>query len=105
VRHVVDELTAPNIAYTIDYAASGPKESADKACASKGEDPQAKAACMEKERAKFVADVLVFEKVGAGLFLMVYKRNGDSLAEVSKSPIEFKNETGRTRPETAWRST
>ena len=93
-RHVVDELTGPNVAYTIEYSESGPKEAAEKACASKADDPRARAACMEKERGRFLADVLVFKKDPKGPYWVIYRRKGDTLAEVSKSAIEFKNETG-----------
>ncbi len=93
-RHVVDELTAPSVAYTLDYGGSGPKQLAEKACAGKADDPQARAACMEKERGRFLADVLVFTKDAQGVTWTIYRRNGNNLAEVSRSAIDFKDETG-----------
>jgi hypothetical protein len=44
---------------------------------------------MEKERGKFLADVLVFRKAGSALSLTVYRRQGNALQELSKSAIDF----------------
>jgi hypothetical protein len=93
-RHVVDWITGPNVAFTIDYANSEAKPAADRACAAKvGEDPAARAKCVEKERSKFYADVLSFSKDGNRFLLKIYKRDHNSLIEVSTSAIEFGPET------------
>ena len=86
-RSVGDRVFAPRIAYMVNYPVSGAKDVADHKCAVKFPAPEAKAACMEKERGKFTADVLVFEKSDEGQWLTIYKRNGNALAQMSKSKL------------------
>jgi hypothetical protein len=90
-------IGAANMAFMIDYGASAPKEAAEKACdAESGDDPQARAACIQKAREEFLADVLQFKKVGAKWFWISYQRKGRQLIEVHKTEIELGEETEST---------
>ena len=94
VRSLGDVLIAPSVAYMLNYGESAPKQAAATLCASRaGEDPQKRAECMEKERERVTADVLVFGKSGKVLFLTVYRRAHNTLTELSKSQMEFAKET------------
>jgi len=86
-RTVADRVFAPRMAYTVNYSASGAKDVADQKCAKKFPAPEAKASCMEKERGKFTADILVFEKTDEGQWVTIYKRTGNALSQMSKSRI------------------
>lgn len=92
-RSVADRVFAPRIAYMVNYPVSGAKDVADHKCSVKFPAPEAKAACMEKERNKFTADVLVFEKSDQGQWLTIYKRNGNALAQMSKSKLGVGEDT------------
>jgi hypothetical protein len=86
---LADRLVAPSVAFMIRYDDSAPKQAADAACAKGSEDPELHVKCMEKERGKFLADVLVFRKAGSALSFTVYRRQGNSLTEISKSAVDF----------------
>lgn len=91
----VEMVTARDVAFLVDYATSDARTTAEADCdkESKG-DPAAKGACLEKARDKFQPDVLRFRKDDKGkVALMVYKRSGSALREVSVSAIEFTDET------------
>ena len=90
---LADRLVAASVAFMIRYDDSAPKQAADGACAKTSEDPEAHVKCMEKERGKFVSDVLLFRKAGEALSLTVYKRQGSSLQELSKSTVAFTDQT------------
>jgi hypothetical protein len=90
---LADRLVAASVAFMIRYDDSAPKQAADAACAKTSEDPEAHVKCMEKERGKFVSDVLLFRKAGSALSLTVYKRQGNALQELSKSAIELTEQT------------
>ncbi len=92
-RSVSDRVFAPRIAYMVNYPVSGAKDVADHKCSVKFPAPEAKANCMEKERGKFTADVLVFEKSDEGQWLTIYKRNGNALAQMSKSKLALGEDT------------
>lgn len=77
----------------VNYPVSGAKDVADHKCSVKFPAEQAKAACMEKERGKFTADVLVFEKSDEGQWLTVYKRSGNALTQMSKSKVVLAEDT------------
>jgi len=95
-RTVSERAFAPRVAYMVNYPVSGAKDVADHRCAVKFPEPEAKAACMEKERNKFTADVLVFEKSDAGQWLTIYKRSGNALSEMSKSRVVLGEDTTET---------
>jgi hypothetical protein len=92
-RSVADRVFAPRIAYMVNYPISGAKDVADHKCSVKFPAPEAKANCMEKERNKFTADVLVFEKSDEGQSLTIYKRTGNALAQMSKSKLALGEDT------------
>ena len=52
---------------------------------------------MQKTRAQFLADVLVFQKDKKGhVTLTIYKRNDSELKEVYIAPVSFANETANS---------
>lgn len=77
----------------IRYDDSAPKQAADTACAKAGDDPDARSQCLEKERSRFIADVLRFHKEDKGTTLTIYRRQGNTLQEVSKSVVELGEQT------------
>lgn len=80
----------------LNYPISGAKDAADRKCTAKFPAPEAKAACMEKERNKFTADVLVFEKSDKGQSFTIYKRSGNNLVEMSRAKIAVGADTTET---------
>jgi hypothetical protein len=87
----VTMLTARDVAFLVDYANSGVRESAEADCDKEAKgDPQAKGTCLEKAREKFLPDVLRFKKDDHGkVSLLVYKRSGSTLREIYVGAIEF----------------
>jgi hypothetical protein len=77
----------------VNYPNSGAKDVADHKCSVKFPAPDAKAACLEKERDKFTADVLVFEKSDKGQWVSIYKRSGNALSQMSKSKVALGEDT------------
>ncbi len=88
-------ITAPDVAFLVDYANSGAREKALSQCEQESKDDAAlKGKCLEKARDKFVADVLRFKKDAQGKWsLAVYKRQGSRLDEVYIGSVEFGEET------------
>jgi hypothetical protein len=108
-RTLSDRVFAPRVAYMVNYPASGAKDVADKKCAAKSPEPEAKAACMDKEREKFTADVLVFKKADGESSLTIYKRAGNALSEMSKSKVVLGEDTPeklavKVESDKGWRS-
>lgn len=93
VTPIADRIIASSVAYMIRYDDSAPRKVADSACAKTGEDPEAHSKCMEKERGRFVADVLRFHKDDKGTSLTIYRRQGNALQELSKSAVDFGEQT------------
>jgi len=92
-------LTAPKVAFLIDYPNSEAKEKAEAACAKdpKAEDPAVKSACLQKARGQFRADVLLFHKDSKDhITLTIYRRNESALAEVFVAPVAFANVTAHS---------
>jgi hypothetical protein len=90
-------LTAARVAFLIDYGNSEAKAKAQAKCDKdpKKDDPAVKAACMEKARAQFLADVLVFKSDKKNnVTLTIYKRNDSNLKEVFVAPVSLKDEGG-----------
>lgn len=78
----------------LNYGESAPKGAAEKLCTGRaGEDLGKRAECMEKERERVTADVLVFSKAEKLFFLTVYRRAHNTLTELSKAQVEFAKET------------
>jgi hypothetical protein len=92
-RSISDRVFAPRIAYMVNYPVSGAKDVADHKCSVKFPAPEAKANCMDKERNRFTADVLVFEKSDQGQWLTIYKRTGNALSQMSKSKLALGEDT------------
>jgi hypothetical protein len=93
VTPIADRIVASSIAFMIRYDDSAPKQAAIAACAKAGDDPEARATCMEKERGRFVADVLRFHKDDKGTSLTIYRRQGNALQEISRSAVDFGEQT------------
>jgi hypothetical protein len=90
-RTPIETITAAKLAFVINHMGSALNEAAEKKCTS--DDPKTKAACMQKQRAAFKADVLQFKKDDKGkLWWIVYQRKGSALTVLSKSTIEFSDE-------------
>ena len=89
-------VTAAGAAFLVDYRNSEAKVRAQASCAKapKKDDPASKATCMDKARAQFLADVLVFKSDKKGnASLTIYKRTDSALAEVFKAPVSLKDES------------
>ncbi|MBN2192139.1 MAG: hypothetical protein JW751_04930 [Polyangiaceae bacterium] len=88
-------LTTPDVAFAFDYNSSGLKEKHEEKCKSVKDNPSALAACLNRERAAFKADVIQFFKDAENkLTFVVYVRKGNTLAQVFEAPAEFADETG-----------
>lgn len=93
LRTPIDIITAPKLAFVINHPSSALQEAAEKKCASVAQDPAKRAACMQKERGRFPADVLQFKKDTEGtLWWIIYRRKGTALTVVSRSSIELSDE-------------
>ena len=95
----IDMLTARDAAFLIDYANSAPKEAAQAACEkeAKGE-PEKMGACLTKAREQFQPDVLRFRKDSEKqTSLLVYKRVGSTLREVSIAVVELSEDGDAVR--------
>ena len=94
----LDIMTARDAAFLIDYANSDVKERAQAACAKEG-DAERSHACEEKARDAFQGDVIRFKR-GADdkkdwaktVALVIYKRSGSALREVSVGTVELSEE-------------
>lgn len=87
-RSAIDILTSPDTAFLINYAGSGPMETARQACTEKsGGDPAAQAKCLTDAREAFKADVIRFRKDGSHWSWTVYKRAGNRLDEVTSGRV------------------
>ena len=92
-RTVSERVFAPRVSYMVNYPSSGAKDVAEHKCSVKFPAPEAKAACLDKERDKFTADVLVFEKTDKGQWVSIYKRSGNALSQMSKSKVALGEDT------------
>jgi hypothetical protein len=91
----IDIMTARDAAFLIDYANSDAKERAKTACA-KEADAERVQACEEKARDAFQGDVIRFKRGPDDkkdwektVSLVIYKRNGSALREVSVGTVEL----------------
>ncbi|HEX4341061.1 MAG TPA: hypothetical protein VH062_34365 [Polyangiaceae bacterium] len=97
---IADRIFAPSVAFMIRYDDSAPKQAARTACTKFDEDPDAHGKCVDKERSRFLADVLVFKQSDKGTkqseqttSLIIYRRDGNSLSEISRSALEVGDKT------------
>lgn len=96
----IDILTARDVAFLIDYANSGARTKAQEKCDKEAKgDADALGKCLTKAREDFQPDVLRFRKDSETAWtLLVYKRNGSSLRELSLGNITFGAETAEGVP-------
>jgi hypothetical protein len=88
-------LTAKDVAFMVDYANSDAKARAAATCDQEAKgDPEARAACLDKARQKFLPDVLRFDQDKQKHWsLVVYKRSESTLKEVYIGRVQFVDET------------
>ena len=84
-------ITARDAAFLIDYANSEPKAKAAAQCEKEAQGDAAKiGACLAKAREDFLPDVLRFRKdTEKVVSLLVYKRNGSALREISIGTVSL----------------
>jgi hypothetical protein len=94
----IEIMTARDAAFLIDYANSDTKERAHTACAREVDSDRAHS-CEEKARDAFQGDVLRFKRLPDDkkdwekkVELVIYKRNGSALREVSVGTVELSEE-------------
>jgi hypothetical protein len=95
----IDMITARDAAFLIDYANSAPKQAAQAACEREAKgDPEKTGACLAKKREEFQADVLRFRKESeTKTSLLVYKRSGSTLREISIGEVSLAEEGDNVR--------
>jgi hypothetical protein len=89
-------LTARDAAFLVDYAASDAKQRAKDSCEKTQKEPDKLGACLEKAREAFQPDVIRFKRDHDNkndwekkIQLVIYKRNGSTLREVSTGMVEL----------------
>jgi len=94
-QKAIDIMTARDAAFLIDYANSDAKQRAAESCG-KDKDPERAHACEEKARDAFQGDVIRFKRGPddkkdweKSVQLLVYKRSGSALREVSVGMVEL----------------
>jgi hypothetical protein len=94
----IEIMTARDAAFLIDYANSDAKERAQTTCA-KQLDAEKVQACEEKARDAFQGDVIRFKRApddkkdwDKKVELVIYKRSGSALREVSVGTVELSEE-------------
>jgi len=88
-------ITARDAAFQIDFANSEPKQLAEARCDKEASgDPAKLGACLTKARDQFQPDVLRFRRDSeTSVSLLVYKRDGSTLRELSVNAVSFADET------------
>jgi len=97
-RPPIETITAPKVAYVINYASSRPHEVAEKKCEQLPEDkPGVREACMKRERSEFVADVIQFKKDAKDkVSWATYRRRGETLFLVHRTAVDLTGPTDNT---------
>jgi hypothetical protein len=93
-QKAIDIITARDAAFLIDYNSSAHKPASEERCEkeSKG-DAEKRAACLTKARDQFQPDVLRFRRDSpTQVSLLVYKRNGSQLTEISVGVVQLSEE-------------
>jgi hypothetical protein len=92
----IEMLTAREAAFLIDYANSDAKQRAKDSCEKTQKEPDKLAACLEKAREAFQPDVIRFKRDHDNkndwekkVQLIIYKRSGSTLREVSIGTVEL----------------
>jgi hypothetical protein len=92
-RTAKDIITSPEVTFMFNFNASDPKEKAEKACASVGDDPKKMAMCMKKASSKFEADGMQFKKDDKGEWVwIVIRRKGAAISVLHKMRVEFSDD-------------
>jgi hypothetical protein len=92
-RTAKDIITSPEVTFMFNFNASEPKEKAEKACSTGGDDPKKMALCMKKASSKFEADGMQFKKDDKGEWVwIVIRRKGSSISVLHKQHIEFSDD-------------
>lgn len=98
-QKAIDIITARDAAFLIDYANSDAKQRAAETCG-KDQDPERARACEDKAREAFQGDVIRFKRGPddkkdweKSVQLLIYKRSGSALREVSVGTVELVPET------------
>ncbi len=88
-------LTGKDVAFMVDYASSDARARAATTCEQEAKgDPEARAACLDKARQKFLPDVLRFDQDKQKHWsLVIYKRTDSILKEVYIGRVTFADET------------
>jgi hypothetical protein len=97
-QKAIDILTARDAAFLVDYANSDVKQRAEAACA-REKDVEKAHACEDKARDSFEGDVIRFKRDPddrkdweKSVVLLVYKRSGSALRELSVGTVELSEE-------------
>jgi hypothetical protein len=92
-RTAKDIITSPEVTFMFNFNASEPKEKAEKACSSAGDDPKKMAMCMKKASSKFQADGMQFKKDDKGEWVwIVIRRKGSTISVLHKMRVEFSDD-------------
>jgi hypothetical protein len=92
-RTAKDIITSPEVTFMFNFNASEPKEKAEKACSSVGDDPKKMAMCMKKASSKFEADGMQFKKDDKGEWVwIVIRRKGAAISVLHKVRVEFSDD-------------
>jgi hypothetical protein len=92
-RTAKDIITSPEVTFMFNFNASEPKEKAEKACSSVGDDPKKMAMCMKKASSKFEADGMQFKKDDKGEWVwIVIRRKGAAISVLHKMRVEFSDD-------------
>lgn len=88
---VIEALTAPGVAFVIDYTLTDAYRKASERCESEaGEDEAKRNACQHAARRSFAADAIRFHEDDDGqLWWVIYRRQGDELVETYSAKVEF----------------
>ena len=90
----IDVITARDAAFLVDYNSSAHKQASEARCDKESkDDAEKRAACLTKARDQFLPDVLRFRRDSpTQVSLLVYKRNGSQLTEVSVGVVQLSEE-------------
>lgn len=95
-RPPVDVIAAPDMAFVINYASSALEAAAEKKCGGAG-DAAAQAACKQKERGEFMADVIQFKRdKDESVTWIVHRRKGSTLIRLHASPVKLTQKSENT---------
>jgi hypothetical protein len=92
----MEMITARDAAFLVDYANSEARQRSKESCEKTQKDPEKVGACLEKARDAFQPDVICFKRDHDNkndwekkIQLVIYKRNGSALREVSTGMVQL----------------